>query len=165
MQDKKFLFTRSYNYQALEGRRRNYFFELKDRTLDTVSFRLRDKGNFKIIEAPLQDEEGVECCTFDLNGVTIDLYSDCYIPKGYSDMQQREDDRLKDAAIFNHNHREALADADQCGCYSCLRVFNPTEIESWTDNGTTAICPYCDVDAIIPDPAPSILKKLHKKYF
>lgn len=165
MKDTVFLFTRLYDYQELEGQGRHFFFEPVGRTFSSVSFLFREDGNDVVIEAPLQEEEGVECCTFELKGTTIDLYSDCYIDKDYSDNEQLEDDRLRDVTIFNNHHRELLESADKCGCYACCRIFHPKEIEEWTDNNATAICPYCGVDAIIPTPTTSILKKLNEKYF
>lgn len=53
------------------------------------------------------------------------------------------------------NHKEALSKDNVCGCFYCLRIFDPALIEDWIiddnpiDRGGTAICPYCDVDAVI----------------
>ena len=53
------------------------------------------------------------------------------------------------------NHKEALSKDKVCGCFYCLRIFDPALIEDWIiddnpiDRGGTAICPYCDVDAVI----------------
>jgi hypothetical protein len=38
-------------------------------------------------------------------------------------------------------NRSALARSDLCGCFYCLEVFAPSEIEDWTDDGDTALCP------------------------
>ncbi len=56
-----------------------------------------------------------------------------------------------EAARFN---REILARDSKCGCFYCLRVFSPSEIEEWCpelDDGeeVTAICPYCGIDSVI----------------
>lgn len=39
---------------------------------------------------------------------------------------------------------------EKCSCFYCFKIFNPNKIEEWTDNGQTAICPYCSVDSILP---------------
>lgn len=46
-------------------------------------------------------------------------------------------------------NRQAIAHATVCGCYCCLRVFLPSQIKRWTDNGETALCPYCEIDAVL----------------
>lgn len=38
----------------------------------------------------------------------------------------------------------------KCGCYTCLKIFDPSEITSW--NGNTAICPYCGSDTVVGKP-------------
>jgi len=37
------------------------------------------------------------------------------------------------------------------GCFHCLKIFESKEIVSYTDQGETALCPFCEVDAVIPD--------------
>lgn len=53
--------------------------------------------------------------------------------------------------IRNKPHIE---DYEQCSCAHCLRVFPASEITAWEDNGTTAVCPHCGVDAVLPDAQP-----------
>ena len=48
------------------------------------------------------------------------------------------------------NNRGALLDAKECGCFFCLKIFNPVQISRWL-NEETALCPYCNVDAVIPE--------------
>ena len=47
------------------------------------------------------------------------------------------------------NNKSALKQDDLCGCFYCLKIFNPNEISEWTDKGKTAMCPYCGIDSII----------------
>jgi hypothetical protein len=47
------------------------------------------------------------------------------------------------------NNKQALITDDLCGCFYCLKIFNPEEIKSWTDFDKTAICPYCEIDSVI----------------
>jgi hypothetical protein len=37
----------------------------------------------------------------------------------------------------------------RCGCVHCLSIFEPTAITSWVDEGTTALCPLCGVNAVV----------------
>ena len=67
-------------------------------------------------------------------------------------------------------HRDALAYADKCGCFYCKRIYDPRKITEWVDYGKTALCPYCGIDAVIPDTekyplTTAFLKKMHQKWF
>ncbi len=60
-----------------------------------------------------------------------------------------------EAARFN---KDILRKNNKCGCFYCLKVFSPSEIGEWCpelDEGEemTAICPYCGIDAILPESA------------
>ena len=46
-------------------------------------------------------------------------------------------------------HRAALLLSDRCGCFHCLQMFDPKEVDDWVDNGTTARCPKCGMDSVI----------------
>ena len=37
-----------------------------------------------------------------------------------------------------------------CGCYSCCKIFESSEITSW--NGDLAVCPYCGSDTVVGRP-------------
>jgi NAD-dependent SIR2 family protein deacetylase len=60
-------------------------------------------------------------------------------------------DRIHDAASRN---REALLSSARCGCFSCESVFHTWDIEEWTDNGDTAVCPKCRVTSVLPEALP-----------
>lgn len=67
-------------------------------------------------------------------------------------------------------NKSALAFVSECACYHCLKVYCPTEIKEWTDENNTAICPYCNVDAVLPvntsdDKNIEVLSKIHKYWF
>jgi len=57
------------------------------------------------------------------------------------------------------NHMEQLKKDKLCGCFYCLRIFDPAEIEEWLidanpiDRGGTAICPHCGIDSVIGESA------------
>jgi hypothetical protein len=46
-------------------------------------------------------------------------------------------------------NRSDLQKSDLCGCFHCLAVFAPNEIQDWTHDGETALCPKCGVDSVI----------------
>ena len=57
------------------------------------------------------------------------------------------------------NHRESILNSELCGCFYCISVFPPSEIEDWTDaradetqineTGDTALCPRCGIDSVL----------------
>lgn len=47
-------------------------------------------------------------------------------------------------------NRKKLASSTLCGCVYCEEIYKTSEIECWTDNGETALCPKCDIDSVIP---------------
>lgn len=38
-----------------------------------------------------------------------------------------------------------------CGCYYCMKVYDGGEVVTFIDDGKTAVCPYCGVDAVLPN--------------
>lgn len=59
------------------------------------------------------------------------------------------------AHTFSKNHMNELKQDKTCGCFCCLRIFDPKEIKEWminenpSDEYGTAVCPYCGCDSII----------------
>ena len=54
-----------------------------------------------------------------------------------------------DYAIFN---KPQVMQSRTCGCFHCLRIFEPSEIVDWCDLAEdTAICPYCGVDSVLAE--------------
>jgi hypothetical protein len=67
-------------------------------------------------------------------------------------------------------HRETLKESNVCGCFYCLEVFPPSEIEHWTDDDDTAICPKCGIDSVIGSASEypierEFLRKMHDHWF
>ena len=48
------------------------------------------------------------------------------------------------------NNKELLSEVKEAGCFHCDTVFKVSKITEWEDDGKTAICPNCKVDAVIP---------------
>jgi hypothetical protein len=67
-------------------------------------------------------------------------------------------------------HRAELEQSSICGCFCCLATFAPSEIEEWIDDGQTALCPKCPVDAVIGSASGypttrEFLSQMHDKWF
>ena len=80
------------------------------------------------------------------------------------------EDYIKDHE-FSSNHKEQILKDEKCGCFFCLRIFNPNEIVDWIeDEKGTAICPYCGIDSVIGESSgypitKEFLKKMKEYYF
>ncbi len=56
-------------------------------------------------------------------------------------------------------HEEAIKKSKTCGCFYCLSIFPPSEIEEWIEeskdcprgSGRTAVCPKCNIDSVLPE--------------
>ena len=71
---------------------------------------------------------------------------------------------------LSENNRENLTNAQNCGCFYCLRIFDPKEIVWEDDSDQTAMCPYCGIDSVLPESATlpitkAFLKKMHEFWF
>ena len=69
--------------------------------------------------------------------------------------------------IYN---RAELECSSICGCFYCFATFAPSEIEEWIDEGQTALCPKCPVDAVIGSASGypvtrEFLTLMHDKWF
>lgn len=71
-------------------------------------------------------------------------------------------------------HRAEIEASEKCGCFYCISIYPPAEIEEWIDevDGTcvTALCPRCGVDSVIGDKSgfpitKEFLETMHKGWF
>ena len=65
-------------------------------------------------------------------------------------------ERVKAAHKRSIMHRREILDSRFCGCFYCLFIFEPTNLDLWTDKneagvGQTALCPKCSIDSVIGD--------------
>ena len=60
------------------------------------------------------------------------------------------DHRIISAHHFCTNNKAMLLHDNKCGCFFCLSIFAPAEINEWIQ-GTkeTALCPFCGIDSVI----------------
>ena len=54
-----------------------------------------------------------------------------------------------------HSHtlrnRKEIEASDNCVCISCCEIFYAAAVEDYIDEGETALCPICGIDAVIGD--------------
>lgn len=56
-------------------------------------------------------------------------------------------------------NRAKLKASQQAGCYRCGHIFAVNEIQHWTDNDETALCPSCGQDSVLPEASGYTLTK------
>lgn len=81
-----------------------------------------------------------------------------------------------EAHKYSSNNKPLLKNDKKCGCFYCLNIFDPKEIEEYIEDDNpcdeygTALCPYCDVDSVLPESAgypltKEFLSKMYKVWF
>ena len=66
------------------------------------------------------------------------------------------------------HHRDTLRQVGRGCCFYCLRRFDVGAIARWIDDGATALCPHCGIDAVLPDRgdlSDEQLGAMHHEYF
>ncbi len=56
---------------------------------------------------------------------------------------------LKAAHKHCFKNRAEIESSADCGCFYCGRTFSAAEITDWIDDGQTALCPHCGIDAVL----------------
>jgi hypothetical protein len=46
-------------------------------------------------------------------------------------------------------NRKIIEQSTKAGCFHCLEIFDVNEINSYTDNNDTVICPKCGIDSVV----------------
>lgn len=72
----------------------------------------------------------------------------------------------------SHNKNE-IKESKLCGCFFCLRIFEPNKITQWgyvVLPKDFAVCPYCEIDSVIGDASgypvtKQFLKAMHEYWF
>lgn len=59
--------------------------------------------------------------------------------------------QFKKLHTYSTHNRKLIAVSNKCYCFYCKAVLDRSEITDYADNGQTAICPKCGIDAIIAD--------------
>lgn len=61
------------------------------------------------------------------------------------------DEKLVESARdLSFKNKKDIQAETTCGCYYCCRTFTGNEIKEWVDGGTTAMCPHCNIDSVVP---------------
>ena len=73
-----------------------------------------------------------------------------------------------------HSHtmrnRKEIEASYNCVCISCCEIFYASKVEDYIDEGETALCPICGIDAVIGDCTgismdSNTLSELNKEFF
>lgn len=71
--------------------------------------------------------------------------------------------RWRSLSMFN---RQELGHYTMASCFHCCSVMTISSITDWCDDGQTAICPTCGVDAVLPgNCADELLNEMHAIWF
>jgi hypothetical protein len=86
-------------------------------------------------------------------------------------MQTRLDREREASRLHRHTraNRMELEASEVCGCIACERIYFPSEIVGWLEDGT-AVCPHCGVDAVVGSASgipvmPGVLRRAHERWF
>jgi NAD-dependent SIR2 family protein deacetylase len=52
---------------------------------------------------------------------------------------------------YSFKNKDSIEKSINCSCYYCISSFLKEEIQNWTDQGQTAICPKCGIDSVLGD--------------
>ena len=68
--------------------------------------------------------------------------------------------RLQQAYEHSRLNRRFMGAGAVCRCFHCLSAFPADQIQCWVDDGDTALCPNCGVDAVLSSHADDLLDAL-----
>lgn len=71
---------------------------------------------------------------------------------------------LEELHTLSANHKELLNEAGEIGCYYCCNFFQSNAVTEWCDDGKTALCPNCGIDAVLPKKSDLTLDTLKAMY-
>lgn len=76
---------------------------------------------------------------------------------------------LTDLHARSRHNRSWLQRSRVCGCFHCCNEYPFEQIDAWTDDGLTAICPRCGVDSVLGFASKtadqSLLREMHDHWF
>ena len=64
-------------------------------------------------------------------------------------LKARMPTEICDAHAHCSKHRAEIMASEACGCFYCMEIFKPSEIEDWVDEEQTALCAKCGIDSVI----------------
>ena len=76
---------------------------------------------------------------------------------------------MRQAYEHSRLNRRFLAAGVTCRCFHCLHAFSAEQICRWMDQGATALCPHCGIDAVLSSQADALsdalIHRLQATYF
>lgn len=82
------------------------------------------------------------------------------------------DDEKRELHKHSYANKSAIMLSTYVGCFYCKRIFLPNKITEFIkekDGGETAVCPYCNIDSVLPSVVQElnkeILTEMHDFYF
>ena len=74
------------------------------------------------------------------------------------------------AAQHTANNKDEISRSSECGCYYCLSIFKPEQINEWVNDEECPLCPYCGIDSVFGDAsgypvAKEFLEQMNKYWF
>ena len=71
-----------------------------------------------------------------------------------------------DATKMSFKNAHLIDDDTDCSCYYCCTNYKGSEIIEYFDDGLTAMCPNCRIDAVLPEKnSRKRLKELYEENF
>lgn len=68
-------------------------------------------------------------------------------------------------------NRLAVESCHPCACFHCQQHFQGKDVTQWADQGQTALCPRCGIDAVLVSPRreealpAALVSDMHQAYF
>lgn len=59
--------------------------------------------------------------------------------------------KMKKLHTYASNNKNLIEESNVCYCFCCKKIVDKNEIKEYIDEDTTALCPNCGVDSVIPD--------------
>lgn len=81
----------------------------------------------------------------------VKRYKGTYKLKIKSGFSYEKEAQLKKLHTYSSHNKNLIDVSEKCYCFYCKSVVDAKEITEFLDNGQTAKCPKCKIDAIIPD--------------
>jgi cytosine/creatinine deaminase len=94
-----------------------------------------------------------------------------YLSAEFEKRKAEKPRHIVEAHRFCKRHKAQVLASKQCGCFYCLQLFSPSEIEIWLGEGEgTAMCPRCGIDAVLPERpgvelTAELLEEMHHYWF
>lgn len=77
----------------------------------------------------------------------------------------------KEIHALSRNNAKLIKKSKQVGCFYCLKIYQAKEVKNYRENANkSAICIYCNIDALIPDSfgielTEAFLKAMRNRWF